>query len=87
MGTRGLGEVYLKQRAPRARVAGAAGVGFCPMSDVNRSDEDPGANTAMFKKFVEDGSEPTGSDSRRIIVAVIAVVLVAGLVVSAVMAL
>jgi hypothetical protein len=50
------------------------------MSDVNRSDEDPGANTAMFKKFVEDGAQPAGSDNRRVLVAIAAVVVVAVLV-------
>ncbi|REF35499.1 hypothetical protein [Thermasporomyces composti] len=57
------------------------------MSDVNRSDEDPGANTAMFKKFVEDGAQPVGSDNRRVVVAVVAVVAVAVVVAALVIAL
>ncbi|MEQ7124138.1 hypothetical protein ABN034_06395 [Actinopolymorpha sp. B11F2] len=28
------------------------------MSNVNRGDEDPGANTAMFQRFVDDGAKP-----------------------------
>lgn len=28
------------------------------MSNVNRGDDDPGANTAMFQRFVDDGTKP-----------------------------
>jgi hypothetical protein len=56
------------------------------MSNVNRGDDDPGANTAMFQRFVDDGTKP-GTPSRRQsavrigAIAVVAVVALAVLVV------
>ncbi len=57
------------------------------MSDVNKGDEDPGASTVMFQRFVDDGqAAPSGraaqGRSRRgLVVAVAGVVLVAAVVV------
>jgi hypothetical protein len=60
------------------------------MSNVNRGDDDPGANTAMFQRFVDDGAKPGArppwAPSRRqtvLKIAVVAAVVVVALVVVA----
>jgi hypothetical protein len=47
------------------------------MSDVNRPEDDPGANTVMFQKFVEQpGAERRPGRNAMIAVAAVVVVLV-----------